>query len=158
MATVRYAKIAINHNVARRCNYQVIDRDSATNEIKGLFPLAMKLRVDRNEKYLSTNWLENFGGTRDQRLKAVVAVHRAKAKSRLSLESGIAIINSGRIAEIGNTHRRSLTVRHTPAKGDPSYARISGLPLDNSDESLIASLADEAYRDLMLLKEVDALP
>ena len=160
MPSRRYTKIGAEHHLVRRCGYQVIERDAATNEVKGIFPAAMRLRAQSKppETYLSTNWLEHCDGTKAERLKAVVAIHRAKAKSPLSLESGVAVLNAGRALDIGRAHQRRLAVRHTPTVTDPSYSRISGLPLDNSDEALIASLAEEAYRDFMLLKQVDALP
>ena len=156
----KYTKIALEHHVVRRCGHQVIERDAVTQEVKGLFPAAMRLRtyINPRETYLSTNWLEQCDGTKAERLKVVVAVHRAKAKSPLSLKSGVAILNAGKVLEIGVAHRRGLAVRHTPTATDPSYSRVSGLPLDNSDDALIASLAEEAYRDFMLLKDVDALP
>jgi len=120
----------------------------------------MRLRSELNppETYLSTNWLEHCVGTKSEQLKAIVAIHRAKAKSPLSLESGVAVLNAGRVLEIGTAHRRKLVLRHTPTINDASYARLSGLPLDNIDETLVASLAEEAYRDFILLKQVDALP
>src|SRR5882672_10282536 len=97
----KFAKIVPEHHVVRRCGHQVIERDSVSNEVKGLFPAAMRLRENINETYLSTSWLEYCEGTRAERLKAVVAIHRAKAKSRLSPNSGIAVINAGRIVELG---------------------------------------------------------
>jgi hypothetical protein len=118
----------------------------------------MRLREQISETYLSANWLEHRDGTRSQRLKMIAAIYRTKAIRPLSPESGIAVMNAGRIRKIGTAHSRNLAVRHVPDRGDPSYSRISGLPLDNSDDLLIASLTDEAYRDFMLLKEVDALP
>jgi hypothetical protein len=60
--------------------------------------------------------------------------------------------------DIGLFHAQDLRVRHTPNREDASYSRVLGLPLDNSDELLIASLADEAYDDFMLICDVDALP
>ena len=156
----KHTKVAVEHHVVRRCGHQVIERDAVTNQVKGLFPAAMRLRTHTNppERYLSTNWLEHCEGTKAERLKAVVAIQRAKAKSPLSLDSGVAILNAGKVLDIGVAHRHRLLVRHTPTVTDPSYSRVSGLPLDNSDEALIASLAEEAYGGLILLKDVDALP
>ncbi|HVC52861.1 MAG TPA: hypothetical protein VND87_12650 [Stellaceae bacterium] len=114
--------------------------------------------MDKNEKYLSMNLLEHCSGSKKDRLKAVVAIQRSKAATRLSLQSGIAVIDAKRIRKIGSEHKRTLTVRHTPNSGDVSYSRVSGLPLDNGDELLTAALADEAYQDFMLLYQVDALP
>jgi hypothetical protein len=160
MPNRRYTNIRAEHHVVRRCGYQVIERDAATNEVRGLFPAAMRLRADMNppETYLSTNWLEHCVGSKSEQLKRIVAIHRAKAKSPLSFESGVAVLNAGRVLQIGIAHRRKLALRHTPAVNDASYARLSGLPLDNGDATLIATLAEEAYRDFMLLKQVDALP
>jgi hypothetical protein len=126
----------------------------------GLYPQAMMLKTKIGEEYLSVNWLEHWPGTRATRLKNIVEIHRRKAKSGrpLSQESGIAVLRTGGILEIGASHDRRLRVVWTRTKEDPSYSRISGLPLDNSDQLLIASLVEEAYRDFMLLRDVDALP
>jgi len=154
----KYAHIVEEHHVVRRCGSQAIERDKLTNAVVGLFPTAMKLREKINEKYLSANLLEHCDGTKVERLKAIVAIYRTKAERALSMQSGVAVINAGRIREIGGAHRRSLAVRHTPNREDPSYSRVSGLPLDNSDELLIASLVEEAYLDFMLLGDLDAIP
>jgi hypothetical protein len=154
----RYARIADEHHVVRRCGGQVIEREKLTNAAVGLFPAAMRLRVKINETYLSANWLEHCDGTKVERLKVIVAIFRKKAERPLSLQSGIVVINAGKIREIGTAHRRNLAVRHTPKREDPSYSRVSGLPLDNSDDLLIASLAEEAYQDFTLLGDLDALP
>ena len=52
---------------------------------------------------------------------------------------------------------RDLWNRSRTGKQD-NRQRVSGLPLDNSDEILIASLTIEAYQDFVLLADVDALP
>jgi len=156
MRVKRYVRIADEHHVVRRCAYQVIERDSVTRAVIGLFPAAFRLRQEQNESYLSANWLEQCDGTKLQRLKIIVAIQRQKAKGNLSPQSGVAILNAGRIREIGVAQRRALAVRHTPNRDDPSYARVSGLPLDNSDDLLLANLAAEAYRDFRLLSDVDA--
>ena len=158
MAKRKYSRIDDEHHVVRRCGYQVIERDILTNEVVGLFPKVMMLRTEIDEPYLSFNMLEHCDGTKIEQLKAVVAIQRAKAIGKLSLQSGVAILKTGRILEIGTMNGRRLVVMFTPNSDDPSYSRVSGLPLDNSDEHLIASLTDEAYRDFMLLADVDALP
>jgi hypothetical protein len=158
MSKGRYSDISDEHHVVRRCGKQVMERDSITNEVVGLFPSALRLRQDIDERYLSVNWLEHCSGSKVERLKAIVAIQRAKAKSKLSLESGVAILNAARIREIGGSYERKLALRHTPNQVDPSYSRLSGLPLDNSDELLIGALVDEAYSDFMLLSKVDELP
>ncbi len=158
MAKRKYSRIDDEHHVVRRCGYQMIERDALTSKVVGLFPKAMMLRPEINEKYLSVNKLEHCGGPKIEQLKAVVAIQRAKAIGRLSLRSGVAILKTGRILEIGTRNSHRLMVTFTPNSHDPSYSRVSGLPLDNSDEILIASLTDEAYRDFMLLADIDALP
>ncbi len=136
----------------------MIERDALTNEVVGLFPKAMMLRPEIRENYLSVNKLEHRNGTKIEQLKSVVAIQRAKAISKLSLRSGVAILKTGRILEIGTRNSHRLVVTFTPNRDDPSYSRVSGLPLDNSDEILIASLTVEAYQDFMLLADIDALP
>lgn len=158
MANRKYSRIDDKHHVVRRCGFQVIERDALTNEVVGLFPKAMMLRTDIREKYLSVNMLEHCEGTKIEQIKAVVAIQRAKAKKgKLSLQSGVATLKTGSILEIGTRNGHRLVVRFTPKSDDPSYSRVSGLPLDNSDEILIASLTVEAYQDFMLLADIDAL-
>ena len=158
MAQRKYSRIDNKHHVVRRCGYQVIERDSLTKTVVGLFPKAMMLRTEIKESYLSVNKLEHCDGSKIEQLKAVVAIQRAKAIGRLSLQSGAAILKTGRILEIGTGNGHRLVVTFTPNKDDPSYSRVSGLPLDNSDENLIANLTVEAYQDFMLLADIDALP
>lgn len=158
MAGQKHSPVPNDNHVVRRCGYQVIERDIITNRVIGLFPAAMQLRKAKNETYLSMNFLEHCPGTRNERLKSVVAIQRSKASTALSLDSGVAVLNAGKIREIGSAHKRNLAVRHTPNRNDASYSRVSGLPLDNSDEHLIAALIEEAYRDFTLLRDVDALP
>ncbi len=158
MANRKYSRIDDKHHVVRRCGFQVIERDALTNEVVGLFPKAMMLRTDIREKYLSVNMLEHCEGTKIEQLKAVVTIQRSKFKGKLSLQSGVAILKTGRILEIGTGNGHRLVVRFTPKRDDPSYSRISGLPPDNSDEILIANLTVEAYQDFMLLADIDALP
>ncbi len=136
----------------------MIERDALTNKVVGLFPTAMMLRLEKKEKYLSINKLEHCDGTKIEQLKSVVAIQRAKAIGKLSLRSGVAILKTGRILEIGTRNSHRLVVTFTPNRDDPSYSRVSGLPLDNSDKILIASLTVEAYQDFMLLADIDALP
>jgi hypothetical protein len=158
MARGRYAPIAGEHHIVRRCNYQVIERDTQTKQVKGLFPQAMMLRRAIDERYLSVNWLEHFAGGRNERLKVIVNIHRKKIKTRLSVDSGIAVLNVKRVLEIGEFHQRKLNILSTATADDPSYSRVTGLPFDNSNELLVLTLAQEAYRDFMLLREVDSLP
>jgi hypothetical protein len=158
MVKRRFSLIDDEHHVVRRCGFQTIERDALTNKVVGLFPNVMMLRTEINERYLSVNKLEHCDGTKIEQLKAVVVIHRAKAVGKLSLLSGVAILKTSRILEIGTKNARRLMVTFTPNNDDQSYSRISGLPLDNSDELLISGLKDEAYRDFMLLADVDALP
>ncbi|MCH8036518.1 MAG: hypothetical protein IIC53_05255, partial [Proteobacteria bacterium] len=84
----------------------MIERDTLTNKVVGLFPRAMMLRLEKEEKYLSVNKLEHCDGTKIEQLKAVVAIQRAKAIGKLSLQSGVAILKTGRILEIGTMNGR----------------------------------------------------
>ena len=157
MAKKKYSRIDDKHHVVRRCGYQFMERDVLTNKVVGLFPATMMLRTEIDERYLSVNKLEHCDGNKTEQLKAVVAIQRAKAIGKLSLKSGVAVLKTGRILEIGTGSGYRLVVRFTPNTDDPSYSRVSGLPLDNSDEILIANLTIEAYQDFMLLADIDAL-
>ena len=153
----KHHRLGGDQHVVRRCGYQVIERDAYSKQVVGLFPSAMGLRTEINEVYLSVNWLEHCPGTKVDRLKTIVAIHRAKARSQLSQHSGVSVLKTERLLKIGSEHNRQFGVRCTPSKIDPSYSRISGLPSDNSDESLLSSLAAEAYEDFILLADLDAL-
>ncbi len=156
MNTRTHRRIDDDQHVVRRCGYQVIERDANTNEVVGLFPSVMSLRTNIDEPYLSVNLLEHCPGTKIERLKAVVAIQRGKVQGTLSPRSGVSVIEVDRLLKIGSDHDCPLVARFTPSRTDPSYSRVTGLPLDNSDESLLASLRDAAYEDFTLLKDLDA--
>jgi hypothetical protein len=149
----KYSPIADEHHVVRRCGHQVIEWEGDTPV--GLYPWSMMLRKT-DEGYLSANWLEHCPGTKIERLRVIVDIHRRKSRSKkLSPKSGVAVLNSGRISAIARECGHQTSIRYTPSKEDPSYSRISGLPLDNSDMILIGMLADEGYLDFHLLRDLD---
>lgn len=153
----RYRELSDEEHVVRRCPYQRIDRDNTTGQILGIFPKLMELRqaLRPPETYLSVNWLEHCPGTSLDRLRAILKILKRKMPtSDFSPESGLALMNVGRVRHIGQARKRKLTIKSTPKKEDPSYARISGMPLDNSDRDLLADLAAEASSQLILLKHL----
>lgn len=159
MPVLKYSPLNGEQHVVRRCPYQSIERDAHTNQVVGLNFLAMRLRTEKGETYLSVNWLEGHQGTKGDRLKALVDLHRKKSQSgRISPMSGLAVVNVGIVVQIGANHSKKLAVKLTSTQLDPTYSRIVGLPLDNGDEMLLGALADEAYKDFMTVGDIEKLP
>ena len=157
MARQPHKTLADEHHVVRYCNNQRIEKDPHTGNAVGLFPDAMQLRTREKEEYLSTNWLEYVAGTRNDRLKSILGILRGKIPS-IKETSGLAVLRVEKIKDAGKETGHKITVRFTPNRNDPSYARILGLPLDNSDTELVSLLVDEAFNEFYLVKQVDALP
>lgn len=152
-----YAPIDDAEHVVRFCHYQKVERDIETEEIRGVFPQAFELRTDINEQYLSVNHLEHCQGGVAERLAGIVGHLRSKLHpDAMVAGAGVAILNSKRVKDIGARRGLSLRVLGTPNR-DPSYARVTGLPLANGDTVLLTHLANEASLRLHLIAEIDAV-
>ena len=147
--------LPLDARVARRCGSQRLDRDPVTFVVRGIIPQALVLRPERNEKYLSTSWLEFYDGSDFDRLKAVLASYRAGGDTP-GPNSAIALLRVEEILEAGRNRNTDLRVTHRASQRDPAYAPVEGLPLNNSDTILLDALCKIACTGVHLVKEIDA--
>jgi hypothetical protein len=143
-------------HVARYCHPQRIIWDPVTGDLKGLFPAVFKLRdhLPKPETYISLNHFEHFGADIDNQFREILSVMRKKFKN--PPEPVVARLNSGRILSCGASRQRQLRLRRRANKTDPSYVALEGLPLDNSDEILLAKLASETCVEVRSGAQIEA--
>ena len=138
-------------HVARFCHPQRgVIRDPITKEIKGLYPEAFALRVDKNEQYLSMNHFEHFGPDVSAQFTEVLKVLRSKFTNP---KHAIARLNTKKVRDCGGD-RHEINVRKRGDKRDPSYVHCTGLPLDNSDRNLLIELA-KSYEEIREIKLIE---
>lgn len=134
----RRPDVPVEHHVARHCNFQCIDHDPLTGAVRGLFPAAFELKTAKKEPYLSLNWFEYFDcDLSDQYKRIVVAL---KAKRNVPAGSAIARLNAGDIMDAGAARSLKLRLRDRSSDSNPAYVGLEGMPMDNSDETLIGLL------------------
>jgi len=148
-----------DHHVARYCNPQRVVRDPETEAIIGVFPEAFALRTDKQESYLSTNWMEAFGVdiNIDAQFRAVLIALRKKDFAARPT-GAFARLNAGRVVAAGIERGHAIRVRDRSSPRNPGYAEISGTPLDNSDRELLALFADDCCLEIRGVADIDALP
>ena len=151
----RLPNLPDNNRVARRCGHQKIDRDPETLEVRGIIPQAIALRTEIAESYLSTSWLEYYDGGDERRLKSVAETYRT-AGVALRPSAGLALLCVGKILAAGRERSRELRVIHRRNRDDPAYARIEGMPLDNSDMVLLQMICGDACERVVLIRDLDA--
>ena len=149
----RVPNLASDNRIARWCGHQKLDRDPVTHSVRGIIPQALELRLHLNESYISASWLEFHSGDDLSRLRKVAAVYRADGR-RLGPNGGFALLNVGAILDAGTARSRELRVTNRPSRADPAYAKVEGLPQDNSDMVLLSMLCD-ACRGVYLMGDID---
>ncbi len=137
-------------HVARFCHPQRgVIRDPITKQIKGLYPEAFALKVERNECYLSMNHFEHFSPNADVQFTEVLKVLRSKF---IKPKHAIARLNAKKVRDCGGD-KHDISVRKHGNKKDPSYVHCTGLPLDNSDRNLLTELAI-SYEEIREIKQI----
>jgi hypothetical protein len=144
-------------HAARYCHHQRVIRDPVTSQILGVFPQAFELRPKIKETYLSLNHFECLGGTLNHQYKTILKVLRSK-KLPCPASAALARVNAGAIIACGNECGHSLRLRPRPRPTDPSYVGLEGLPLDNSDQALLAKLARRTCVEIRAIADIDAAP
>lgn len=144
-------------HIARYCHHQRILRDQETGEIISILD-AFKLRpIDCGE--LSVEHFEKLGNDFNARIKNAVSVFRSKIiHNPVTLDSMISVLNVGSIIEIGKATGKELKVKDKSRSDRPAYAHVIGLPPDNADINLLASLSDEGVKSCHLIENIDKLP
>lgn len=105
------------------------------------------MRKDRDEDYLSVNWLEFLG--RPSRSDEIEEIRRVYGLKGFTVRSKgrFAVLNVGRIrgtVRDGTEDKRVLDARHMPSINDPSHSGIHNI---GPDHELIAELIREAVID-----------
>ncbi len=118
-------------------------RKDEDQNILGFLPQAFELKPD--EKSLSVNWLEKFGGDPESRIQASVKTFRGTI--RVGRKSAFGIGNVGRIKEICRTSGINVRILHEPEPNNPSHSSIHRLPRE--DQALLEALAADAFVDLV---------
>lgn len=140
--------ISAEHHVARHCRNRHIIKD-AQNRPVSVFGDAFALR--ENEGYLSAGWVEFFPGNR---LGQLAEVRNAMAAGReIKRKDGLAVMNVGKVEEVGRTRSVRVRVLHEPKPDNPAYAAIRGVPRDHQE--LLEALAAETIVEIVLS---EALP
>jgi hypothetical protein len=98
--------------------------------------------------------MEHFSNHIDIQFREVVRALRAKRT--VSPHSAIARLHVGSIIQAGAARGRSIAVWNRSSKDNPGYAGIYGLPLDNSDRQLLASLANQCCVQVCEVGGIDA--
>ncbi|MDR3424588.1 MAG: hypothetical protein P4M13_05855 [Alphaproteobacteria bacterium] len=144
-------------HIARYCYRQQILRDPETGDVISILD-SFKLRpIDKGE--LSVDQFEKLGNDFNARLKTAVSTFRSMIKhSPVTADSMISVLNVGAVKEIGRGAGKELKVKDKSRPDRPTYAHLLGLPHDNSDNSLLASLSDEGIKSCHFIEVIDKLP
>jgi hypothetical protein len=135
-------------HILRHVGFPLLIRDSDERVI-GCFPQAFELRP--NESYLSTSWLEFFGGTKMERLRAAI---NACSKARTVKPShGFAIGNVGEVKEACAGFNLRIRVIHEPSDDNPNPAYTAVRRYRSDDIELLELLAGEAWSEVIEVKD-----
>ena len=142
-----------NEHFLRLCSRQRQIRDT-NGVIQGVTWEAFSLRTERKETYLSGALFECCNDSKKTKLRA--ALHSWRMGSmHFKNEHAIAICPAGDIRAVGKKQSKHLLVRFEPSKHKPFYAVLRGLPLDNSDNRLLAMLASICVASCHLVKDIE---
>lgn len=120
-------------------------------ELLGVAPQAFALRPEKRENYLSTSFFEFIDGSTNERLKFIREIW-IKLNLGVKPEVGMAICKVEQIKGAGIDRKTPLTVRLEGTNINPSYTKVFGLPLDNSDQTLLELLAADSVVEVHLIK------
>ena len=120
------------HNVARQCRKRDMEEDGTPSAD------AFLLRAEKNELYLSTNWLEYFDpNDRQTQISSVIQSLQRKGRTVKRSES-FSVINVGE-ATIQCKRQYKLTIffRNLNELNDPSHSGIYGYTKHNAKVALL---------------------
>lgn len=148
MARATVKNIPEDHVVVRYCSPARLRRDEHNNAI-GVLPDAFRLRS--GEAYLSAGWLDKFEGEREQKLRLVL---KAYDPSPLEIKpnGGFALGKVLGIKEVGRSHGQSFRIVSEPKKTNACYVAVRQYRDDV--EEMLSQLADEAWADLVQIKDI----
>lgn len=149
MTNKKYFELQDEHNVIRKCSRQ--KQAWKDGELIGIDPCFFSLSKN-DEGYLSCSWLEYFSGNDSDRLIKTYKCMLVCMKGWTNVL--LAKSNVSKLKECASKRGcklRIINVRDN--KVWPSYTKISGLPLDNSNIELLDALAHETSTELLKLPE-----
>jgi hypothetical protein len=127
-----------------------ISRYSGGSHVKSdgtLSGAAFRLRKERNEEYLSVNWLEFLEKeNRLEEIKEIQKILAAKFRT-VGSKAKIAVLNVGKMrgdVQTNSDGHRILRVLHQPETNDPSHSGIYDLRLD---DDLVADLIAQSIKE-----------
>ena len=136
--------ITTSNHISRLCGGTTITEDG---RITGK---AFRLREDRNETYLSVNWLEFLKlKNRESEIKEIQKVFIDKGFT-LGTKARFGVLNTGEVKEhvlSRSPDGRKLSILHEPLDDDSSHSGINGLAFD-----------DELIGDLIAEKVIKSYP
>lgn len=133
------------HHVSRHVPYKKLLRDKDDNPV-GILPQAFEMR-DRDDKALSVNWLEFFGGTHASNIVDMIQNFRLSRNGSIGKLSVFAIGKVGELEDtcdkLGHTKVRVLCDGKKKSKNNDSHSRIIRLPIN--DVAIMQSLATDVF-------------
>lgn len=116
----------------------------------GILPQAFEMRVDKEEKDLSVNWLEHFGNNYQQNIAHMVqsfTLSWNRQGAKIGKGSAFSVANVGvlenKCAQIGQKSVKVL-LDEKPKNSNPSHARIIRLPINNDE--VMQVLASDVFK------------
>ena len=135
-------------HVMRHISYSRLEKDEDGNPI-GILPQAFELKEE--EKGISVNWLEYFGGTPQDNVLASVKTFRDTRK--IGSKSGYGVGSVDNIQNTCNQHgARKVRILLDEEENNKSHSIIIRLPRDNLE--IRQALAVEVFHELYLEKDI----
>lgn len=134
-------------HLARYVKPMLVMRDEDTNEILGVFPQAFALRKDKDEEYLSANWLEYYNDL-PKEVQIAKVLKDFKAGMTIAKTSALAIGIVGEIKGACSQHRKAIRVIHEPDLPHmPAHVAVRRYQDDSS--ALLELLASTAWAEIV---------
>ena len=142
-------------HVSRHVPYKKLLRDEEDNPV-GILPQAFEMRAKKNEKALSVNWLEYFGGNHADNIIETIKSFRLSRDNRVGQLSAFGIGNVGKLedtcAEYQHTKVRVLYNEKKVTNNNKSHASIIRLPINDMD--IMQALALDVFIELVPNKDI----
>lgn len=142
-------------HVSRHVPYKKLLRDDEDNPV-GILPQAFEMREEKNEKNLSVNWLEYFGGSHADNIVNVIIGFRLSRDNKVGPNSAFGIGNVGTLEDVCAKHLytkvRVLYNGKKSLSNNKSHASIVRLPINNL--SVMQSLATYVFTKLVPNKKI----
>jgi hypothetical protein len=134
-------------HVVRHVNSQLVERDG--DVILGILPQAFMLR--KREEYLSASWLEFYDGSRDEKIKQVIAGVSKARQVKASHAFALGIVEEVKAACA--SFEMKIRILHEPSKDNPNPAYAAVRRYQSDDMQLLELLASEVWSDVVDAKK-----